>query len=256
MSKDGFLSGTQADLQNTLYEVNRKMEEEETRARAATLGLPYIDLHNFPVDLNVLGMFTEEEAKECGAVPFYKELADLRIGVTDPRHALLLEKVREFSAKNQVKLYLISKRSLAQTMQFYRKVLRPKSMHDEVVRVEKDVDYPAEFEVLAQEQEQQKRTATDLLALVFGAGLFYQASDIHLEPEEHIFKLRFRVDGVLQDMLHFAKALQQPLTSRLKIVSKLKLNVENMPQDGRMTFYYLPRLIDHWWRSSRTEHKY
>src|SRR5579864_8836328 len=95
-----FLCSSPRELQESLEDLNRKMQEEETQAQAASLGLPYIDLHNFPLDLSVLGLFTEAEAKEMGAVPFYKELKDLRIGTTQPNHPLLLEKIREYSLKH------------------------------------------------------------------------------------------------------------------------------------------------------------
>ena len=117
-----FLASSPQELQDSLNELNRKMAEEEAQAQAMSLGLPYIDLHNFPVDLSVLGMFTEEEAKEMGAVPFYKELSDLRIGTNQPEHPLLKEKVKELSLKNKVGLYFISKKSLDQTLKFYSKV--------------------------------------------------------------------------------------------------------------------------------------
>ncbi len=220
------------------------MQERETQARAGALGLPYIDLHNFPIDLNVLGMFTEEEAKEMGAVPFYKEQTDLRIGITDPDHPLLLEKLREFSQHNKLTVYVISHKSLEQVLRFYAKVMRPKAAHDDVVRVEKTEDYHELFKTLASEEEQKKHTATDLVGMIFGASLYYKSSDIHIEPEEHFVKVRFRVDGVLQDILHLSKTLQKSFITRLKIISKLKLNVENEAQDGRITFYYLGKPID------------
>ncbi|MCL5009033.1 MAG: Flp pilus assembly complex ATPase component TadA, partial [Patescibacteria group bacterium] len=244
MPKNTMFSSSKTDLQQSLDELNRQMQERETQARAGALGLPYIDLHNFPIDLNVLGMFTEEEAKEMGAVPFYKEQTDLRIGITDPDHPLLLEKLREFSQHNKLTVYVISHKSLEQVLRFYAKVMRPKAAHDDVVRVEKTEDYHELFKILASEEEQKKHTATDLVEIIFGASLFYKSSDIHIEPEEHFVKVRFRVDGVLQDILHLSKTLQKSFITRLKIISKLKLNVENEAQDGRITFYYLGKPID------------
>lgn len=243
MSKNIF-SSSPDDVKNTLADVNRQMQEQEAQAKASSLHLPYINLKGFPVDLNVLGMFTEAEAKECGAVPFYKELTDLRIGVTNPKHPLLLEKVSELSKKNKVTLYYISPTSLAQTLTFYKKVLRPKPAKDETVRIEQEQNFVDVLKSLQDEASQQKKTATELLEIFFGASIYYKASDIHLEPEEHFVKLRFRVDGVLQDVLHIAKALQKSIVTRIKIISKLKLNVENVPQDGRITFYYLGKPID------------
>jgi type IV pilus assembly protein PilB len=244
MSKDNFLPGNAKDLQRALGEVNRKMQEEEAQSQAAHLNFPYIDLKGFPVDLNVLGLFTEAEAKEMGAVPFYKEQNDLRIGATNPTHPLLVQKLKEFSEKNKVTLYIISQISLAQTLIFYSKVLRPKSARDETVRIEKEGNFVEILKQLADVKEQEKKSATEFLEIIFGASIFYKASDIHIEPEDHFVKVRFRIDGVLQDILHIEKTLQHPLVTRIKIISKLKLNVENVPQDGRITFYYLQKPID------------
>ncbi len=159
-----FLSGTKEDLHRAMDEVNRKMQEEEARAKAQTFGLPYIDLHNFPVDLNVLGMLTEEEAKAAQAVPFYKELNDLRLGVIDPENNLLKEKAREFSQKNKVSLYVISKKSLEQSLKFYSKVVRPKAPRDEVVRVDKQENYQELLKILQNEGEQEKKNRHGIFA--------------------------------------------------------------------------------------------
>jgi type IV pilus assembly protein PilB len=239
-----FLASSPQELQEGLNELNRKMEEEEAQAQAGSLNLPYIDLHNFPVDLTVLGMFTEAEAKEMSAVPFYKDLTDLRIATTQPNHPLLQEKIKELALNHKVKLYFISKMSLLQTLRFYSKVLRPKLAAEEVLKVEKEENYADLLKSMESETEQKAKNASRLLEIIFGAGMFYKSSDIHMEPEEHFFKLRFRVDGVLQDMLHISKDLQRSIVTRIKILSKLKLNVEDMPQDGRITFYYLQKPID------------
>lgn len=244
MSKNSIFSSSKAELQQSLDELNRQMQERETQARAGSLGLPYIDLHNFPIDLNVLGMFAEEEAREMGAVPFYKEQADLRIGSTNPDHPLLIEKLKEMAVHHKVTVYVISPKSLEQVLKFYAKVMRPKALHDDVVRIEKTEDYNQILKSLASEEAQKTHTAGELAGIIFGASLFYKSSDIHIEPEEHFVKVRFRVDGVLQDILHLSKSLQKSFVTRLKIISKMKLNVESEAQDGRITFYYLGKPID------------
>jgi type IV pilus assembly protein PilB len=85
---------------------------------------------------------------------------------------------------------------------------------------------------------------TEVLRLALASAMELSASDIHIEPEEHQVKVRLRIDGVLQDMVHLDKALQNPLISRIKILTKLKLNVQNLPQDGRLTFYWGSDAID------------
>ena len=241
---NNFLPSNKQELEESLNDLNRKMQEQETVAKAQTLGLPYIDLHNFPIDLSLLALFDEQDARVMGAVPFYKEGKDLRVGVTDPNHPLLLQKLQEFNEKNKISLYVISQASLQQILLLYKKVLKPKGVRDETVRVGKEQNYAQVFKELAVEEFQHTKTASQLLEIIFGASMFYKSSDIHLEPEEHFVKVRFRVDGVLQDMLHLSKTLQRQIVTRIKILSKLKLNVEDVPQDGRLTFYYLDNPVD------------
>src|SRR6185503_8119193 len=126
-----------------------------------------------------------------------------------------------------------------QTLKFYKKILRPKAAHDETVRITQEQDYAKILAGLKAASEQAAKSSTEILEIIFGAAVFYKSSDIHLEPEDHMLKVRFRVDGVLQDMMHLVKSAHRPLVTRIKMLSKLKLNVENIPQDGRMTFYYL-----------------
>ncbi len=244
MSQKDIFQSSPKDLQNTLSEVNRKMQEQEAHAQAAALHLPYIDLHNFPVDLNILGMFSEQEARECQSVPFYKELSDLRIATHQPNHPLLLEKIKELSLHNKVKLYFISQASLSQTLKFYSKVMRPKAQRDEMVRIEHEQDFAIVIKSIASEEKQASMNASEILQIIFGGSIFFKSSDIHFEPEEHFIKVRYRIDGVLQDMLHVNKNLQRSLVTRLKVLAKLKINEEGVPQDGRLTFYYLGKPVD------------
>lgn len=245
MTQHHFLPSTQDDLKRTLGDVNRKMQEEETKAKALSLGLPYVDLYNFPIDFNVLALLKEEEAKAAQAVCFYKEQNDLRIGTVNPSGAFLKDKLRELSLKNKVSLYLISPQSLAKTLVLYAKVMRPKErVQDEILSVEKEADFLKEIELLKSAGVQAKKSVSEIVAVIFGAAVQLNASDIHFEPEENFVKLRFRIDGVLHDILHIDSDLQKSFTMRLKILSRLKLNVGGTAQDGRLTFYYLKKPID------------
>ncbi len=73
------------------------------------------------------------------------------------------------------------------------------------------------------------------LEIIMAGGLFSKASDIHIEPEEDGTKIRMRLDGILHDVLTVNKDVSKRLTSRIKLLSKVKLNVEDRPQDGRFT---------------------
>ncbi len=244
MSTNNFAQKDPKDFQRNLDDFNRQLQEKEAQAKAGSLGLPYIDLYNFPIDLNVLGIFSKEEAEEAQATPFYKEGKDLRIGVVDPTNKMLQHKLYELSEKNKPTLYIVSKKSLEQTLRLFSKILRPKPSRDETVRIEEEQDFIEVLKTVKSEEAQKQKSLTELLEIIFGVAMFFKASDIHLEPEDHFIKFRLRIDGVLQDFLHISKTLQKRLINRLKIISKLKLNVEDQPQDGRLTFYYLGKPID------------
>lgn len=88
------------------------------------------------------------------------------------------------------------------------------------------------------------QTTTDLLDLVLCAAITLETSDVHFEPEETKVKLRFRLDGILHDVAFFQKDTYHSLLSRIKLLSKLKLNITDAPQDGRFTIAMGTLLIE------------
>ena len=80
---------------------------------------------------------------------------------------------------------------------------------------------------------------TELAEILLGGGIFLDASDLHIEPEEKQAKLRLRVDGVLQDVMSLDLKLYETLLSRIKLISGLKLNISDRPQDGRFSILML-----------------
>jgi len=76
---------------------------------------------------------------------------------------------------------------------------------------------------------------TDVLEIILGGGIFLDVSDIHIEPREEDAKLRIRIDGILEDVLLFDKKVYENLISRIKLLSGIKLNITDRPQDGRFS---------------------
>jgi hypothetical protein len=122
-----FLSSTPQDLARALNEQNRDMQEREAQKQAQDLGLPYVNLRNFPLDLNILSYFTKQEAENAESLPFFKDKHDLRMATINPTNPLLQQKLRELSEKYTVSLYLVSRSSYTDTLKFYSKVLVPQS---------------------------------------------------------------------------------------------------------------------------------
>ena len=83
-----------------------------------------------------------------------------------------------------------------------------------------------------------EKSATELLEIILGGAINLDASDVHIEPEEKQIKMRIRLDGVLHDVIVFDSKVYQTLLSRIKLLSGIKLNITDRPQDGRFTIIW------------------
>jgi type II secretory ATPase GspE/PulE/Tfp pilus assembly ATPase PilB-like protein len=229
-----FLSSNPNDLARALEDEKRSIEERETQGRAQSLAMEYVNLQNFPLDLTALGVFTEEEAKNLEAVPFFKDHHDIRIGTNNPNNPALKAKLEELKTSKEAwkpVLYIISPSSFLSTLKFYSKVMRPSSKFQDTIQFSKAIT-KSELQTLVSDPTAK---ASDILNNIFAAAVAQGSSDIHLEPEDHLVKVRVRIDGVLHEVAQIPKATHHALVSRIKLMAKLKLNVENVSQDGRFT---------------------
>lgn len=226
-----FLSSNPNDLARVLADEKRLMEEREAQGRASTLGLQYVNLQNFPLDLTALATFTEQEARDTESIPFFKDHKDVRVGTNNPNNPALKLKLKEMAGEYKVTLYYISASSYQSTLKFFDKVVRPTSKFQDTIQFSKT----AGSSDLQAALENPASSASDVLNEIFKAAVIKNSTDIHLEPEERMVKVRFRVDGVLHDAAQLPKASYRGVISRMKLLAKLKLNIENEAQDGRFT---------------------
>ncbi len=105
----------------------------------------------------------------------------------------------------------------------------PKIVEDVTASIKHIADFTKKIE------EYITQDTTNLLDMVLFGAIYISASDIHLEPQEDNIRLRVRLDGVLQDVALFDQNIYHNLLSRLKLLSKIKLNITSTPQDGRFT---------------------
>ena len=115
-----------------------------------------------------------------------------------------------------------------------KKILGSIEISEKIIEeTKKDIKNIADFKKKIEEYLLQN--VTELLDVILGGAVLLDVSDIHIEPEENDAKLRIRLDGILQDIVFFDRETYHHLTSRLKLLSKLKLNISDRPQDGRYT---------------------
>lgn len=233
------------DLNEKLQKIRAEGEEREAERRAVRTGFPYLNLANAPVQVEALTHIPEERAKALGVALFEYKKPHGALAVYDPEDAQV-EKLVEELKKDQIeaKVYVVSRRGLMHLWNFYSFV--PQARKDitgrvniskqEVDRLRKElVGLPTVSRVL-RTFDFSHPSIVEFLELTLAGAIANGASDIHFESEEHAVKLRYRIDGILHDIWNaIPHEFYRKVVSRIKLLSNLKINVMDRPQDGRFT---------------------
>jgi type IV pilus assembly protein PilB len=221
-----------------MKEMDIKSKEDETMRLAAQLGLPHINLVNFPVSSESLRIIPEETAKEKKMVCFFFTIDEARLGCVDHSEEMdeIAFQIGERHHTN-VKLYLISENSFEKVLKLYQNLPIVKPINKDINITDDDL---AKFEAQVIDfrglaEQFINVPITDVLTLMIAAALKVNASDIHVEAEEKGIVVRYRIDGVLQDVAELPKEQWKKIISRIKLLAQLKINIDDKPQDGRVT---------------------
>ncbi len=225
----------------------RKREEEElAQMLSRKYGVEYVDLSLVAVNTDALRVIPEAEAKAAEAAAFGKVNKRLSVAVRAPESdkvKLLARKLEEQGY--EVALFMCSLESLKRAYQRYADLSYATETkagvfelsNEELEGLLEKVKGPEDITTLITEAIELKKAyrITRILEVILAGGLSTGASDIHFEPEEAKVRLRYRLDGVLVDMLSFDHETYRLILSRLKLLSGLKLNIEGQAQDGRFS---------------------
>lgn len=233
-------------MDDTLSELRKKEEEDLARVLAARHGIPYLDLARTTIDLDSLKLIPETDAMANSIAVIQSVGKKLQIAVTNPDRAGAKEILESLKRKKyEINLFMVSPSSIERALAKYKEIPRFEEIKAGIVDVspEKLETFGASASSFAKfketlgamSREKEAKKASDALELILAGALGAEASDIHFEPAEKETKLRFRIDGVLQNVADIPTQLETLLLSRIKLVSELKLNVHDKPQDGRFT---------------------
>lgn len=235
-------------LGQVFQNLNRKFEEQETQRHARTWQLPYFDLTGFPIDQTTLATVSYEDAQTGRAIPFFREGPILKLGLVDPGNPVLQKVIADLKQKKfQVELYLISWSSFLKILPQYEKIIpaAPQERHEIIATADQtSLDKLKSLPDSEAAIDLNKISASEYLSLIIGGAVLMRASDIHVEPERNLIKIRFRVDGVLQDIVNLPKTVFHLLFSRLKLLAGMKLNITTKPQEGRFRAQVSGRELD------------
>jgi type IV pilus assembly protein PilB len=232
-------------VENILAERGYVSPADLTAARGKLLGTPYIKLGTRPIKAEVLDLVPEPTARKYILIPFEKEGGVLSVAMADPLDLQIIEFL-EKRTNLKVKPFIAEKEDIESSIEEeYRKALG-----QEVTAALEEVGEAAtKIEESIEDISRAEEVIRDApVARIVGTILEYavksRASDVHLEPEEKHTRIRYRIDGVLQERLSLPKKVHDSVISRVKILSNLKIDERRIPQDGRFKIEVGDRQID------------
>lgn len=236
-----------ANLDQAIYQFKRIDEERHTRQEAARYKLPYVNLVGYPVLPNTLRLLTSEEVLHYGAVPFLRAGNKLRVAIMKPTLGAMAF-LQQLANKTglEVAIALCSPTSYKFALNLYL-LEQQKAGQANAITVSTDSQREALHAIDSKEElEQQiaKANATRLLDILFAAATGMEASDIHIEPQEKEVRVRFRIDGILQEITHLQPEIYKQLLSRIKFLAQMKLDIKKTNQDGRFSIKLANTTLD------------
>lgn len=235
------------DTTSALSAINREMNEKRVAAQARATNIDYVDIATTPINQDMVHLIDFQAARQALVIPFFRVGHKLRIAVAEPENMATTAYLATFRQNLfEVHLALASREGieakLTELEELNTRHLETFTNQDAEKNLKNYEEEIVNLEHLPDEARTLSAAAT-LNRLLVGA-LRTTASDIHFQSEEDALLIRFRIDGLLQDILRFDKKTGEQVLSQLKYESKLRINVRNTPQDGRLSFTASGRSVD------------
>ena len=215
-------------------------ESQVASARAAQLGLPFVDLTDYPVDNSAVALVPVALLRRHEVLPIGRDGDRLLLAMADPRDVLALDDIRA-AVKMQARPVLAERGDLLAALDRF---VRSDSELSELTVAMIEENAPSGDLVPVTEQAEDDAPIVRFVNLLISQAIQDHASDIHIEPGEHQLGVRYRIDGVLHEMQSAPKSIQNGVISRLKIMSEIDIAERRKPQDGRMSVVHGGHRID------------
>jgi type IV pilus assembly protein PilB len=231
---------TGGKLGETLIKLKFVSEEDITECLSQQFGVPSINLQHFEIDASVIKLIPGDVARKYNILPVNKTGATITIAMADPTNVFAMDDIKFMTGYN-VEPVVASELGIKAAIDNYygtSSSLELKKVMEDLQQAEN-----ADLEVLEEEEEMDVGALADsaeeapvvkLCNLVLTDAIKRGASDIHIEPYEKEFRVRFRIDGILYEIMNPPLKLRDAMTSRMKILSKLDISEKRLPQDGRI----------------------
>lgn len=206
------------------------------------LGLPLIDLSRAPIDADAVQLLPEVHARRLRAMVVAQNGDTLRVAMSDPADLFTQESLMNLLGEYALEFIIASERQLVESFdRYYRRTKEIASFAEQLQAEHQDVDV---FDYGIEENESEEVTVVKLVNSMFEDAVQVGASDIHIEPDDKVLRLRQRVDGVLHETILNEVNVASALVLRLKLMAQLDISEKRLPQDGRFNIKVRGQSID------------
>lgn len=229
-------------LGRTLIELGFISEDQLLEFLSRQLQIPYIDLKHYKYKPDTVRLVPETTARRCRCIALDDSHESILIGMADPTDIFAYDELTRV-LKKPIRQAVVREAELLRTIDsVYRKTEEISSLAEELSEELSDTDF--DIEQLLQSSDVSEAPVVKLLQSIFEDAVQVGASDIHIEPDEHVLRIRQRIDGVLNEQEMKERRIAGALVSRLKLMGGLDISERRLPQDGRFNIRIKDKSID------------
>jgi len=217
-------------LEAALEKLGFITEEDIAEAKATASGFLYMNLEDYVIDAELTKLIPESVANKYKAVPLFKIMDTLTIGMVDPCDIQALDYIRRISKAGSVDPVLVSSKSIEKILDTYYG--QGNSVEEIVKSIESKKLLPDNCALMEVAEEP---PIIKLVNILVSEAVKDRVSDIHIEPEQAALRVRYRIDGILHEVHSLPKKLQNAVISRIKILAEMDIAESRRPQDGKIS---------------------
>ena len=221
-------------------------EEEETKKLAERYQVPYIDLSSVAINRELVQSFPVDFLYRSIFVPFEDDGQQVKIAIADPSDLATIDAIESYLGR-KVEVYAASKRGIYEALRKSETALQVLRDATEgfITQVVKEEEEEMEDVISVERLTDQDGSIVKLVNSIIFTAVQKRASDVHIESREEGVIIKYRIDGVLdQAMEPIDKKFQEPIISRIKVMSDLDISERRVPQDGRFRLKIKDKTID------------
>lgn len=221
-----FVQKTQITLAEVLVQKNIVTDEQLGKLYADFVHVPFVNLTSITIPEDVYRIVPDKFAKLHKLIPFARDADGIKVAMENPTDQRIIASLEKKTGQKIVPHHA-TERDLRNALQLHKRDLQ--EVYTDLMK-----QYKTEGEA----------PVTAIVDLLLHTAVDETASDIHIEPAEADSLVRFRIDGILHDMLHFSKSMHQQIVSRIKVMANLRTDEHSAPQDGKVRIIHDDHPVD------------